>query len=147
MPEYSLDSNIFRLFVEGNVSVRRRILSTPLENLWISSVVYHEALGGRLARLNLALKDKSSKSSAQIEQAHSYLVQTIEILSPFQILLYTAEDEQTFRALAPQVKRVGSQDCRIAAQALRRGMIVVTRNLLDFEAANVPCEDWSADSP
>jgi tRNA(fMet)-specific endonuclease VapC len=147
MSGYSLDSNIFRLFLDGNAPVRRRILMTPPENLWISAIVYQESLGGRLAQINKTLKDSTPKSASLLETLYQELFETIDDLSAFQRLAYTAEDEQAFRALAPQVKRVGSQDCRIAAQALRRGMIVVTRNLLDFEAANVPCEDWSADSP
>jgi hypothetical protein len=41
------------------------------------------------------------------------------------------------------VKRIGPQDCRIAAQALAHGLIVITRNLRDFNAIGAPCEDWS----
>lgn len=39
--------------------------------------------------------------------------------------------------------RIGSQDCRIAAQAMTHGLTVITRNLRDFEQIGAPCEDWS----
>jgi predicted nucleic acid-binding protein len=40
--------------------------------------------------------------------------------------------------------RIGAQDCRIAAQAMAHEMVVVTRNVRDFQAIGASCEDWSA---
>ena len=44
---------------------------------------------------------------------------------------------QFFKTLSARIKRVGLQDCRIAAQALRSSLIVVTRNIVDLTAAGV----------
>ena len=43
-----------------------------------------------------------------------------------------------------QVRRIGSQDCRIAASAIAAGWIVVTANQKDFSRIpGVQFEDWS----
>ncbi len=60
------------------------------------------------------------------------------------ILAYSAQADVIFHSFPASVIRIGAQDCRIAAQALAHDLIVVTRNLRDFEAIGAPCADWSA---
>lgn len=140
---YSLDSNMFRLITDRNPTVVKRILETPVEQIWVSSIVYQEAIGGRLEYLRRVMNDQSSRAFASIEQAHRDLLDTVHLLGRFQVLPYTGADEREYRSLAAKVKRVGPQDCRIGVQARLHGLIIVTRNTSDFEAAGFACEDWS----
>ncbi len=69
--------------------------------------------------------------------------ETLQDMAPFPILAFSREAESVFDTFPPAIRRVGSQDCRLAAQAMAHNLVVVTRNLRDFEAIGAPCEDWS----
>ena len=56
----------------------------------------------------------------------------------------TDEAERLFRSWPAAVKRVGANDCRIAASAVVRGYTVVTCNGKDFgRIPGVAFEDWT----
>ncbi|NJK64197.1 MAG: type II toxin-antitoxin system VapC family toxin [Synechococcaceae cyanobacterium SM2_3_1] len=56
---------------------------------------------------------------------------------------YTAA-EQVFQSLPAAIKRIGSQDCRIAAIAHTTGMTIITANVADFLRINLaPIQDWT----
>ncbi len=65
-------------------------------------------------------------------------------LSSFQILPYTDEAEQLYQSWPAKQKRVGPNDCRIAASAIVAGLTVVTCNQKDFSTVpGLVWEDWS----
>ncbi len=69
-------------------------------------------------------------------------------LSTFPILSYTDEAENLFLSWTPKQRRIGANDCRIAASAINANLIVVTCNQKDFSAipglqSGVNLEDWS----
>lgn len=131
---------MLRLVLEGNAAVRHHLLTVPPEQVWLSSVAGEETLAGRLANIQRA---RGGKGPVTLAQAPEDLTQTLMDLCQFQILPFSEAAESVFQDLPARAKRVGSQDCRIAAQAVATSMIVVTRNLRDFEAIGVACTDWT----
>lgn len=136
---FLLDTNIFRELVGGNRVALDFWVATTLP-IYLSSVAVEEMLGGYMANLNRA---RSGKFPISVPQAHDDLISTIEVLKRFSILTYSNDAETVFRGLGATAKRVGTQDCRIAAQALAHNLTVVTRNLQDFERIGAPCVDWT----
>jgi len=68
----------------------------------------------------------------------------IHSLSAFQILPYTDEAEQLYQSWPAKQKRVGPNDCRIAASAIIAGFTVITGNGKDFSAIpGIIWQDWS----
>ncbi len=69
-----------------------------------------------------------------------------EALQRFQVVSYTSEIEQIYQSMSLEQKRVGTQDCRIAATAIAHGFTVVTANTSDFyKIGGVAVEDWTID--
>ena len=137
---YLLDTNTLKLVIAGDEAVLQRV-NQNLENLWVSSVVAEEFIVVFMSGLNRA---RSPRNSLSLPRAHRDLAQALEDLRIFPIFVYSNEAEAIYQAFAPATLRIGSQDCRIAAQAMAHNMTVVSRNLRDFQAIGAPCEDWSA---
>ena len=141
MPEgYFLDVDIFRLSTTGHpatvAAVRLRIAGVSL-----SSITVEEMLVGRLNLINRA---RSGRTPIRLSEAHAGLSEMLEDITPFRIHSYCAEAEQVFGTYPPSIRRIGPQDCRLAAHAMARNFAVVTRNVRHFDAIGIPCEDWSA---
>jgi tRNA(fMet)-specific endonuclease VapC len=60
------------------------------------------------------------------------------------VLSFDGAAATIFEALKCQGLRVGTMDLRIAAVALSRGFMVITRNMVDFSRIRgLSCEDWT----
>ena len=119
--------------------IRAKVASTLRESLFTTSVTVEELLRGRLAFIN-----KHRNDPVRIARGHRYLIATLEYLNRWSILRFEERDAAVFGRLHKDHPRVGSQDLRIAAIALRHGFTVVTSNVRDF--AQVPklrIEDWT----
>ena len=95
-----------------------------------------------MANLNRA---RSGKFPISVPEAHDDLISTLEAMKHFSILTYSKETEVVFQSFAKSVTRIGTQDCRIAAQAIAHQLTVVTRNLQDFQRIGAPCVDWTVE--
>lgn len=134
---YILDTNTVRAILRNPTPyLQQRITSTRYELLYISVVVAHEMLKGVLEGLS---KNERTRDATR---HYEFLRNVIGDVNRFQILPYDDEAERIFQAFPPATKRIGTKDCRIAASALSRGFIVVTRNLEDFRLTGVRCENW-----
>jgi len=90
--------------------------------------------------MNASIQKMRQKSS--ITDAYRYFEELFAALHYFQILPYTSKAEEIYQSLSAKVKRIGTQDCRIAAVARSKGYILVTANVADFEKiGNVQIED------
>ena len=79
-----------------------------------------------------------------MERESRFLADLIRALSTLQILPYTDEAEQLHQSWTAQQKRVGPNDCRIAASAMLAGFTVITCNGKDFSAIpSIVWQDWS----
>lgn len=130
---------MFREIMTGNLVVLQQWEAIELP-VYLSSVAVEEVLLGFLASMNRA---RSGKFLVSVPQGHANLVNALEIFKRFEVLTYSPTAETVFATMPADVKRRGTQDCRIAAQALAHNLTVVTRNLQDFERIGAPCVDWT----
>jgi predicted nucleic acid-binding protein len=70
-------------------------------------------------------------------------MQFLADIADYQILPYTADDDEYYRELPARVKRQGPQDCRIASSAVLNNYLIVTSNVSDFTGTGARCEDWT----
>jgi tRNA(fMet)-specific endonuclease VapC len=97
-----------------------------------------EQLRGRLAQI------AEAKDAAKQSVAYQRLVETVLLLSEFQILPYDEKSQEYYRGLKTQRIRIGTQDLRIASIALAHNGVLLTRNLRDFEKIpGLSIQDWS----
>ena len=138
---YLLDTSIVSNFLDERryyPQLTEKILSKPPELIFISIITIEEILQGALATIQKARRKPS------VTIAYQYFEELFSALHRFQILSYTAEAEGIYQSLPAKAKRIGTQDCRIAAIACSKKYIVVTANVNDFaeiDIANV--EDWT----
>ena len=137
---FLLDTNSFDLYLRGNANVVRQI-EANLRSVFISSIVVEEKLTGRISFINLARKENNSLS---VVRAHEDLMKTQVDLRLFPVLTYSDAADAVYTALPAKAKRAGTQDCRIAAQAIAHGLTVVTCDADDFSVIGAPFVDWSA---
>lgn len=105
----------------------------------MSTIVVEEAVGGQIGRIN-ALRSRSRST----ERESWFLADLIRSLSTLQTLPYTDEAEQLYQSWPAKQKRVGPNDCRIAASAILVGFTVITCNGKDFSTIpGLTWQDWS----
>ncbi|MGL5793293.1 MAG: type II toxin-antitoxin system VapC family toxin, partial [Waterburya sp.] len=117
-----------------------KILNKSPELIFISIITVEEILQGALA----AIQKTNRKPSVTI--AYQYFEELFSALHRFQILSYTAEAERIYQSFPAKVKRIGTQDCRIAAIACSNQYTVVTINTNDFVSIGMTdVEDWTVE--
>lgn len=138
---YLLDTSVVSNFLDERryyPQLTARILSQPPEQIFISIITIEEILQGALASVQ-KVKRKSS-----VTKAYQYFEDLFAALHQFQILSYTPEAESIYQLLPAQIKRIGTQDCRIAAIAHANEFSVITINVNDFVSIGIAhVEDWT----
>jgi tRNA(fMet)-specific endonuclease VapC len=138
---YLLDTSIVSNYLDKRRNfpqLTNKILTTPPELIFISIITVEEIIQGALATIQ-KLRQKSA-----VTDGYRYFEELFEALHCFQILPYTDEAEQIYQSLSAKVKRIGTQDCRIAATACSIGYILIPVNVADFEKIGiVQIEDWT----
>ena len=72
------------------------------------------------------------------------LTQMLQDFTEALVIPFDAAAAAAFEELVAQRVRVGTMDLRIAAIALSRGMVMVTRNTSDFrKVPGLQIEDWT----
>lgn len=136
---YLLDTNTFKLFLDQDPTVARRVAEN--EGLvWLNSIAAEKFLVPFLGAINRA---RAPRTPLSLTRAHADFGEAVADLNSLPLLAYDDAAEAVYKDFPASVIRVGAQDCRIAAQALAHGLTVVTRNLRDFEKIGAPCDDWS----
>ena len=103
-----------------------------------SIVSFHEQMLGGHAFLNHA------RTAAQVIYGYSVLMRILRMYLTTQVLPFDAAAAAIFDGLQAQRIRVGTMDLRIAATALSRGLVVLTRNTRDFgRVPGLVTEDWT----
>jgi tRNA(fMet)-specific endonuclease VapC len=138
---YILDTNIVSNALSrhrNQTNLQKRILQESPENIFISIITIEEILRGALAAIQ-----KQRKTLAVIN-VYQQFEELSKALQSFQVLPYTIESEHIYQSLPTKVKRIGTQDCRIAATACSKGYTLVTVNVFDFKRIGIaPVEDWT----
>jgi tRNA(fMet)-specific endonuclease VapC len=138
---YLLDTNIVSLLISerrNNLNLLQQVLAKEPEHLFVSVITVEEILSGSLSVVNRL------RHAPTIVNKYQEFHEVFEALQPFQIVLYTAAADQVYRSMTAQQKRVGTQDCRIAATAIALDYTVITANTADFmKIGGVRLEDWT----
>ena len=136
MIEYCLDTNVCIAVINGtSIPVRRR-LKRVLEQrsvVCVPTVVLHELWYGVA---------KSAQREMNTQRVQAFLS------GPFEILPWDDADARAageVRALLEKAgQAIGAYDALIAAQALRRGITLVTANTREFKRVDdLMWEDWT----
>lgn len=136
MIEYCLDTNVCIDLIRGkSVPVRRRFKEAISEGsvLCVSSVVLHELWYGVA---------KSADRDRNTERLQTFLS------GPFEILQWDDADARAAGEVRSQLEgegqMIGAYDALIAAQAIRRGITLVTANTKEFKRVDgLMWEDWA----
>ncbi len=135
---YILDSDHLSLYQRGYEPLKTHLLTVPPEQIAITIISVEELIRGRLAQIRKAIK------SDDRVRAYYWLSNTFDFLSGFNVIDYHTQAEAQFQNLLAQKIRIGTQDLKIAAIALSKNAILVTRNRKDFERVpSLKMEDWS----
>ena len=138
---YLLDTSVVSNFLDERryyPQLTARILSKPPEQIFISIITVEEILQGALASVQKA------KRKPSVTKAYQYFEDLFSALHRFQILSYTPEAEKIYQSLPARIKRIGTQDCRIAAIARANEFAVITVNVNDFANIGIAeIEDWT----
>jgi tRNA(fMet)-specific endonuclease VapC len=129
---YLLDTNICVVFLNGRSdSVRDRLISTPIEDMAVCSVVKAELFYGAM---------RSNNPTKTLERQQDFLVRFVSL--PFadeSALLFG----QIQASLAIAGTPIGAYDLQIAAIALANNLTLVTHNTREFERVDgLRLEDW-----
>ena len=133
---YLLDTDSASLAFGSNERLRARIRQTP--GVHLSSIAAEERVRGVF---NVIQKNRDTPG---LPAAHVFLVRLLSDISGYAIHPYDELAARVFASFPASVRRIGTQDCRIAASAIAASWIVVTANLKDFSRIpGVQFEDWS----
>jgi tRNA(fMet)-specific endonuclease VapC len=129
---YLLDSNVLIAALKGEPAhLLNRLAGLAPERLCLSAVVLAELLTGA---------EKSSTPPAR-KASLDVLVRGMETVS------FEASDAATYARIRAALERkgeaIGPLDLLIGAQALNRGLVLVTANLREFRRVpGLRCENW-----
>ena len=104
-----------------------------------SVISFHEQVIGCHSYINRA------RNTTDVVRGYQMLAQVIRDFSAAQVVPFDAVAGAVFDGLLAQRVRVGRMDLRIAAIALSRGLVLLTRNVSDFgQVPGLVTEDWTA---
>ncbi len=136
---YSLDSDTVNGILKRNPAIVRRVREERPDNLWICTIVVEELVGKQVSHINTLRSQRRP-----FGRESRFLADLVAVFSAFQILPYTDEAEGLYQSWPAKQKRVGPNDCRIAASALTAGLTVITGNGKDFSTIpGLVWQDWS----
>ena len=139
MTVYSLDSDTLNGLVKGNALLLQRVRAVKPVHRWVSTIVVEELVGKQISHVN-SLRSQRKPFGRESQ----FLADLVQSLSAFQILPYTDEAEALYQSWSAKQKRVGPNDCRIAASALTSGLTVIRGNGKDFSTIpGLAWQDWS----
>jgi tRNA(fMet)-specific endonuclease VapC len=115
-----------------------RVAGQPPTDLGFSIVSLHEQVLGAHNFINQARTTVSSI------RGYEFLSRIIDAFSGVQVLPFDASAAAAYDDLRARRVRIATMDLRIAATALARGLIVLTRNTRDFsQVPRLVTEDWT----
>jgi tRNA(fMet)-specific endonuclease VapC len=115
-----------------------RIAKHAPTDLVFSIISFHEQVLGSHTYLNQA------RSTRDLVRGYNLLMEIIQGFSAAPVLPFDVAAAAVFDVLRAQRIRVATMDLRIAAIALSRGLILLTRNVGDFgRVPGLQTEDWT----
>ena len=140
MSLWILDTDTVSLFQRQHPIVRQRVNGANPQEIAVTVVTVEEQFYGRLNQI------KKAKSADDLIFAYASLKDTVNYFLTVNLLDFDRNAYNCYADLVRQKIRVGTQDLRIAAIAISRNGIVVTRNRRDFERVpDLQLEDWTVE--
>jgi tRNA(fMet)-specific endonuclease VapC len=115
-----------------------RMRPYPSWAFYLCIVSFHEQALGANTYVNRA------RTAVQTIDGYRLFERILMDFSISQVLPFDQPAAATFDSLRSQRVRIGTMDLRIAAIALARDLVVLTRNLVDFcKVPGLKVEDWT----
>jgi tRNA(fMet)-specific endonuclease VapC len=138
MTLWILDTDHVSLFQTGHPFVTQRVKSTDPNDIGVTIITVEEQMYGRLNRIRRA------KSTDDLKLGYFNLNRTLTYFHSISVLDFDSSAADCYQSIISQKIRVGTQDLKIAAIALSRNAVIVTRNSRDFsKVPGLKIEDWS----
>jgi tRNA(fMet)-specific endonuclease VapC len=127
---YLLDTDHFSIFQrqsgDAYLSLKSRMDSCSLTDFAVSVVTLQEQILGSYAYI------KQAKRSEGVVKGYWIMSQAFRDLTIFEMLDFDEAAAKVFEQINPGQLRLGTMDARIAAIALSRNLVLLTRNQKDF---------------
>lgn len=138
MSLWILDTDCVSLFQQAHPLVSQRVNTVSPQEVAVTIITFEEQMYGRLNRIRRA------NSRDALILTYAKLRATIDYFKTVNLLDFDQEAYTCYEELLRQKVRIGTQDLKIAAIAISRNGILVTRNRRDFERVpGLVFEDWS----
>jgi tRNA(fMet)-specific endonuclease VapC len=119
-------------------TLRARLVQHPPEELALPIISLHEQVMGCHTYINQA------RTADDLVRGYAMLATVLRTFSHAMVLPFDAAAAVVSARLVAQRVRLRRMDLRIAAIALARGLVVVTRNTQDFgRVPGLQIEDWT----
>jgi tRNA(fMet)-specific endonuclease VapC len=140
MSRYILDTDCFSLWQQNHPMMVQRV-EVNAENLAVTIVTVEEVIRGWFNVINQA----SAPSQAdKLVWGYTRLWDTLDDFKNLNILKFDQNASTIYTEFHRQIRRIGTQDLRIAAIVLANNAILVTRNNRDFsQVPDLVQEDWT----
>ena len=116
-----------------------RIAQQPSNDFAFPIVSFHEQALGAHAFINRA------RTAADVVRGYVLLTEILQAFSAAPVLPFDASAATRFEQCQTQGVRLATMDLRIASIALSHGVILLTRNVMDFnKVPGLVTEDWTA---
>ncbi len=141
---YILDTDHVSLLQNRHPILIQRISQNKPESLAVTVITLEEKIKGWLKAINNR-NNEPLKSNSKLIWAYKGLADEIEFFKNIQLLAFDNPAYEIYQFLVLQkLKRIGTQDLRIAAITLSVNGILVTRNWTDFgQVPDLLLEDWT----
>jgi tRNA(fMet)-specific endonuclease VapC len=140
--KYLLDTDhlsiIQRQKGQDYVNLSTRMAQYPLSDFAISIVTFHEQLLGSHTYISRA------RNESEVVKGYEIMVRLVNDFKVLPLVSFDANAARTLSQLQAQRIQLGKMDSRIAAIALSRKLILLTRNHQDFsKVPGLLIEDWT----
>jgi tRNA(fMet)-specific endonuclease VapC len=138
MSIYILDTDTVSLYQHGHARVCEAAMAHGSSDIAISVLTVEEQLSGWYTELRRA------KDAVVLAAVYQRMANTVRFYAKLPILSFTEPAIAHYQSLKRRKVSIGKTDLRIAAIALEKNAVVVTRNVRDFRRVpGLEIEDWS----
>jgi tRNA(fMet)-specific endonuclease VapC len=140
--KYLLDTDhlsiLQRQVGEDYSNLTKRMAQHSISDFAISVVTFHEQMLGSHAYIN------RSRSLDQVVKGYEIMARIVSDFKVLPVVSFDASAATAYAELESQRIQLAKMDARVAAIALSRNLILLTRNHQDFsKVAGLVLEDWT----
>jgi tRNA(fMet)-specific endonuclease VapC len=141
--KYLLDTDhvsiLQRQMGQDYTNLSTRMAYYPISDFAVSIVTYHEQLLGSHTYIN------RGRNLNDVVKGYEMMTRLVSDFKMLPLLPFDAVAGSAFNELQVQRLQLAKMDARIAAIALSRGLILLTRNHRDFsKVSGLTLENWTA---